>query len=369
MKRYIILFLTLMLFVLGGCTIETKEFYQLDEEQRAQIIAELKEELAEQLRIEYQPSLTDVENMIISVVKHNQKAIVGISNIAKSYNQYVVSSTGSGFIYDYNPHEKIYYVITNAHVVSGASKLEIVLYNGETVSAQPIFGTKLYVMDVETDIAVICFRYDGELKVVEFANSDNLVEGQFVIAIGNPLGYEFFGSVTFGVISGLSRNVQKDYFSTPVIQHDAAISPGNSGGPLFDINGRVVGVNNMKIVQQDVSNMGFAVPSNIALSIAEILREEGEVVRAALGIYYQANQQVEGGGVLVVELVPGGAAEQAGIQIGDIIIRFDEEPIKDWKDLVKALEGKKPDEMVTIVVRRGQKEITFNVKLQKKIYN
>lgn len=370
MKKYIILIMTIAVFLLSGCMIETRDFFELDESQRQAIIDEIKEKIEKEAPMVIHPDLAEVENLIVHVVETNEKAIVGISNIVRNNLSYDVKSTGSGFIYDYEAkgdHYR-YYVITNAHVVEDADRLEIVLYDGTTIQASTIFESRIYVLDVETDIAVISFEYDEPLKVVEFTDSDNIRKGQFAIAVGNPLGYDYFGSVTFGVVSGLAREVRHGYFQTPVIQHDAAISPGNSGGPLFDINGRVIGVNNMKVVRENVSGIGFAIPSNTARQIAKTLREEGEVLRAAIGIYYIPNKVVEGGGIEVEDIILGGAAQLAGIRKGDVIIRFDDKEIQTSKDLAEALAESKPGQTVTVVVRRGGQELSFNVTLQQKTY-
>lgn len=377
MKKLIVLF---AIILMSGCTIQTEQSYVIDDATKEELIEQLKEELAEDLRIEYQPSLTDVENLIMAVVQNNERAIIGVSNLSRTSTlppQYQLASTGSGFIYDYDD-EGYYYAITNAHVVEEADKISVVLYNEEQVDAVPIYGTQIYVADAESDIGVIKFKYDKEpLKVVEITDSEAVLKGQLAIAIGNPLGYDYFASVTMGVISGLARGVSIDYnndqvndWTAKLIQHDAAISPGNSGGPLFDINGRVIGVNNMKIVDSDVSNIGFAIPSNTALEIATILREKGRVQRAALGVIIDQLNLPEGvdRGVMIIQVNEGGSVDGSGIQANDVIIEFDGITINNFNDLSYALDNSYVGDNVVIKVNRNGSILSFNVILKEKTY-
>ena len=150
--------------------------------------------------------------MIVNVVEHNERAIIGVTNYTKvGLDKY--ASTGSGFIYEYDPENNYYYAITNAHVVENADKIKVLLYNGELLEVSEfVEHSKIYLADQESDIAVIRFQHEGELKVIEFVeDSDTLKRGQLAIEIGNPLGFDYFASVTLGVISGLGRDIYIDY--------------------------------------------------------------------------------------------------------------------------------------------------------------
>ena len=136
--------------------------------------------------------------------------------------------------------------------------------------------------DATTDLAVIRFESDEDFTVIPFGDSYEVEVGQTVFAIGNPLGFEYYGTVTSGIISGEARYMKDGSFDATLLQHDAPISPGNSGGALLDINGNLIGINNRKIVLEDVSNIGFAIPVNTVKRIAADLEDDGIVVRPAL---------------------------------------------------------------------------------------
>src|SRR5699024_2520255 len=191
--------------------------------------------------------------------------------------------TGSGIIYK-QENDKAY-IVTNNHVIEDAQEIEIELANEEVVEA------KLLGADSLTDLAVLEIDDEHIEAVAEFSDSDELEVGETVVAIGNPLGSEFAGSVTKGIISGLKRSVEVDTtcdkqadWVTEVLQTDAAINPGNSGGALVDTNGKVIGINSMKVAQQAVEGIGLAIPSNTAQPIMKDLEEKGEVKRPTLGI-------------------------------------------------------------------------------------
>jgi serine protease Do len=382
MKKLLILFVIL---ILSGCTMKTETEYVVDEETKQKLIEQLKEELKNEFIIEYQPSLSDIENMILTVVENNGKSLIGVTNLKKvkpteAVSGYITQGTGSGVIYDYQ--DGYYYAITNAHVVDGADSVKVVLEDETTLDVVTIYGTKLYVSDQQSDIAVIKFPYDQNLKVAQFYDSEMIQKGQIAVAMGNPLGYEYFGSVTMGIVSGLSRGIDIDYngdnvidWKANLIQHDVAISPGNSGGPLFDLNGRVIGINNMKIVEDNVSNIGFAIPANTAIEIATILREKGSVSRAKLGItgndiatlrdnpINNIPAEVKGG-VYISTISPGGTVDGTGIQVGDIIQEFNGAPIVEFDDLRYQLDNSYVGDEVTLKVYRSGQLLEFEITLK-----
>jgi serine protease Do len=230
---------------------------------------DMKSELIDELNLNNQTTNTELQNfetLIIDVVNKNTQAVLGVSNYQNVYNTLQEVSTGSGVIYKRVNDD--YYLVTNEHVVRDAKKLRVVLENNEYVDAI-LLGS-----DMSSDLAVLKFTLNRDLPVSTFADSSLITRGQIAIAIGSPLGFEYYGSVTMGVISGLSRLVHVDNnedgvidFTEVLIQHDVAINPGNSGGPLYNINGEIIGINNMKSIEENVDNIGFAIPSNTVVEI------------------------------------------------------------------------------------------------------
>jgi len=260
-----------------------------------------------------------------------------------------VQSAGSGVIVDAEQG----YILTNHHVVEGADKILISLYSEETLEAE-LVGS-----DPATDIAVI--RVDSaELIDIPIGDSEQVEVGDFVIAIGNPFGLGH--TVTSGIVSalgrtGISRNGYEDF-----IQTDASINPGNSGGALVNMRGELVGINSA-IISRTGGNVGigFAVPTEIAASIMRQILDFGEVRRGLLGVSIQSidaesaqalGAEVESG-ALVSSVEPDSAAEKAGIQVDDIIVRVDDEKIDDSRELANAIGLKGSGEQVEIEFVRG----------------
>lgn len=284
-------------------------------------------------------------------------SVVGVV-IKHSFNDSIFSEqeagSGSGIIISSDG-----YIVTNSHVIEGASAIYVVLNNGENYSAR-VVG-----MDTKTDIAVI--KIDAKnLAKAELGKSSDLKVGELAVAIGNPLGLEFQGSVTAGVISALDRSMEVDGRKYTLVQTDAAINPGNSGGPLVNKYGYVIGINTVKISSSATEGMGFAIPIDIALPIIEELIEKGyvsgrpqigiEIINITEAMSMQYNVPV---GVYVVNVVFGSAAEKAGIKSGDIIIKADgisvstAEMLNDVKDKYKV-----GDTLTLTIVREG---ITIDV--------
>ncbi len=267
---------------------------------------------------------------------------------------------GSGVIYRADG-----FVITNRHVVGESTQVEVVLASGRRLPAQVRAGTEQY------DLAVLKVDQEG-LPVATFARELPRV-GALAIAMGNPLGFE--NSVTAGIISGLHRDIPAGG-STPalvdLIQTDAAISPGNSGGALVDERGRVVGINVAYLPPQaGAVSLGFAIPAPIAIEVADQLIATGEVDFAYLGIRPapvtpQLNEAFDLGsdtGVLVDEVVEGGPADRAGVARGDVIVRLDDRPLQTIEDLFAELREHDPGEEVTLTVLREGDERTLDVTL------
>lgn len=268
------------------------------------------------------------------------------------------------------------YIISNNHVVAGATKLEVVLSNKKSYIAN-LVGT-----DPTTDIALLKIEEKG-LPYINFANSDNVEVGQWVLAIGNPLGLN--STVTAGIISAKGRNIDllSQQSKTPIesfIQTDAAINPGNSGGALVNTNGELVGINSAISSKTGYyEGYGFAVPANLARKVIEDIKQFGLVQRGFLGVQSldlsddrqvaAYNQQKRtniksGDGVYLIEIVENGGAEAAGLKSGDIITKVDGKTIGSFSDLSFAVGSKRPGDQVAITYLRNGKENTVNVTLR-----
>jgi len=268
------------------------------------------------------------------------------------------TSTGSGVIFSSDG-----YIITNEHVIDGIvdeESIQVKLYNGET------YGAKLIGYDTRTDLAVLKIGADN-LPYTQFANSSTLMLGQDVIAIGNPLGLGI--SCSNGIISALEKEIYVNDVYMTVIQTNAAVNAGNSGGGLFDINGNLVGIVNakkMSSITSSVEGMGFAIPSDTVIRIANDLISNGYVKdRAALGVrVYRANSYYQTSGVVISQVIEGGSADIAGLQPNDVIIAVDDQEVESYADLSKILDSKAIGDEVIVTVNRGQETLEFNVTLQ-----
>ena len=277
----------------------------------------------------------------------------------------VESGAGSGVIISSDG-----YILTCAHVVDGASTITVTI--GDKDYTATLVGE-----DTTSDIAVIKIDADG-LTPATVGNSDSLKVGQSVMAVGNPLG-ELGGTVTGGMISALNRSVTIQGSSSvntmSLIQMDASVSPGNSGGGLFNMNGELVGIVNAKSSSSDAEGLGFAIPINDAIKVAQELLENGYVTgRPYLGITYLAVEDaqtaaqlgVNAYGVYVVEVVKGGPAEKAGLQAGDRIVSVDGTEIASKDDLGTLMQKHAAGDTLNITIARGGQMQTVNVTLGEK---
>ncbi|HEY4773688.1 MAG TPA: Do family serine endopeptidase [Xanthobacteraceae bacterium] len=263
-----------------------------------------------------------------------------------------VSSLGSGFIIDESG-----IVVTNNHVISDADEVTVILNDGARLKAE-VMGR-----DQKTDIALLRVKTDRRLTAVRFGDSEKLRIGEWVIAIGNP--FSLGGSVTAGIVSARNRDINSGPYDN-YIQTDAAINRGNSGGPLFNLDGEVVGVNTAIISPSGGSiGIGFAVPSKTAVAIIDQLRQFGEARRGWLGVrIQQVTEDIAESlaikparGALVAGIDDRGPAKPAGIEPGDVIVKFDGKDIKEMRDLPRIVAdtpvGK---EVEVIVIRKGKEE-------------
>ncbi|MCR6546103.1 S1C family serine protease [Dehalobacterium formicoaceticum] len=300
---------------------------------------------------------------VVPIAKKVSPSIVAIEITANQTDvfgqRYESSGTGSGIIIDNKGH-----IVTNNHVVEGASALTVILQDGTKLKAN------LVGRDATTDLAVIKVDKTG-LPAAELGDSAKLAVGELAVAIGSPMGTNFAGSVTAGIISGVNRELALGDKTMNLIQTDAAINPGNSGGALVNEKGQVIGINTVKLAQSSVEGMGFSIPINEAKPIITELIENKKIVRPYLGI--QGNTVTEADsqrfglaqGVYVYQVVPGSGADQAGIESGEVITKIDNQKITTIEQLVGLISNKKAGDKVTVeVTDSNQKTRTVTVILK-----
>ena len=269
------------------------------------------------------------------------------------------TALGSGFIIDKNG-----IVVTNSHVIQGAEDI-VVSVNGSTEYKAKVIGKDPYM-----DLAVLKIESDEKFKPVNFGNSDKARVGDWVIAIGNPFG--FGGTVTSGIISSRNRDIGLTRYDD-FIQTDASINQGNSGGPLFNLNGEVIGINTAIIApgQSGSIGIGFAIPSNPAAKVINQLLEFGETKRGWLGVRIQevtkeiaeVERLEKASGALVASVAEKSPADKAGIKAGDIILEFDGKKVDTMRKLPKLVAQTKVGKRVTLKIWRNQKLISKKVLL------
>ena len=330
-------------------------------------------------------SYTQEEAQNINVYSLCNEAVVNINTQVTAYDWFLQpyvqdGGSGSGSIID-----KRGYILTNVHVIEGATKIYVSLFDGTQYEAE-VVGT-----DLDSDLAVIKFTPPSgiELKTIAFGDSTSLKVGQRVIAIGNPFGLE--RTMTTGIVSGLGRPIQNsnNRIIRDMVQTDAAINPGNSGGPLLDTNGKMIGINTMiQSSSGSSAGVGFAVPSQTAVRVVADLIKYGKVHRGTIdATVIQLSRRIAqyagldiSTGVLISEVVKGGNAESAGLKGGteaayygsrrdiiyiggDVITQIDDIAVTSLADYYSALESKRAGDVVTVVVRRNRKNVTLKIKL------
>jgi serine protease Do len=263
------------------------------------------------------------------------------------------TSLGSGFIIDHEGH-----ILTNAHVVEGADEITVTLSDERTLKAT-VIGS-----DSKLDLALLHIDGEGELPAVRLGNSDTLQIGEWVLAIGNPFGLE--QTVTAGIVSAKGRVIGAGPYDD-FIQTDASINPGNSGGPLFNTKGEVVGINTAIIARGQ--GIGFAIPINVAHDVLEQLKKTGHVTRGWLGVSIQVLTEDlaasyglnETDGALITSVFDDSPAAAAGLKRGDIILAFDDTPIRHVRDLPRLVAGTQVGEKTTVTVLRSGKKREISV--------
>jgi len=301
-----------------------------------------------------------VENSVVGITNRSEVTIPNFFYFNNQSTSQEVEGYGSGIIIS-----KDGYILTNHHVVEGASQLYVILSDGEKVEA------KLIGSDPQSDVAVLKIEHDN-LTVAKIGDSDKVRKGDFAIAIGNPLGHELAGTVNFGVISAVNRELQVDGRTMKLMQTDAAINQGNSGGALFNMNGEVIGMNTIKYGGELVEGLGFAIPSNVFKPLAEEIIKTGKVSypqKPWLGVYIaEINEEAskEYGypvGILVTDVTDNSPALEAGIKPGDVIIGIDDKELKTIDELKAALESYEVGDVIDVSLWRRGNEFALKVKL------
>ncbi len=304
--------------------------------------------------------ISSVENPVVAIAENVGPSIVGVKVNYVSQNMFgslsEADEEGSGIIYKEDG-----YIITNYHVIESAinnstAKVVVTFANSEEeVDAKIIGGDKT------TDLAVIKIEKTG-LTAAKIGKSSDLKVGELAVAIGNPLGQEFAGSVTVGYVSALNRKITTDGRTYKLIQTDAAINPGNSGGALVNSKGEVIGINTVKIGATEVEGLGFAIPTDDAITIIDELMSKGQIERPLIGISgidldsttAKRNNLQEG--IYIAQVASNSPASQAGLQKGDIIIGVDDKEIKTMEQLNEYKNTKKIGDKIKLKIVRASKE-------------
>ncbi|MCI7478185.1 MAG: trypsin-like peptidase domain-containing protein [Selenomonadales bacterium] len=302
---------------------------------------------------------------VVRAAKEVGPAVVGITNKAVARDWFnnqvqVEQGVGSGVIFRADG-----YIVTNYHVIAGAQEIVVSLPDERSFTGQVIGADEL------TDLAVV--KIDAtDLKVAEFGNSDDIMVGEPAIAIGNPMGLEFQGSVTSGVISALNRTLDINERQLKLIQTDAAINPGNSGGALVNADGKVIGINSAKLAANGVEGMGFAIPINSVRAIVDELMSNGKVLRPYIGVGvfdketaarqgYRLNAEK---GVYVEEITLNGPADKAGIRRGDLILEIDGKEINKVGELRAVILDHKAGDTIRVKIERDGSKNDVDVVLE-----
>ena len=325
-------------------------------------------------------AVNKVKDAVVSVITYSanrQNSVFGNDETDTDTDSQQVASEGSGVIYKKNGKDA--YLVTNTHVIKGASKVDIRLADGTKVPGE-IVGS-----DTFSDIAVVKISSEKVTTVAEFGDSSKLNVGETAIAIGSPLGSEYANTVTQGIISSLNRNVSLksqdgQAISTKAIQTDTAINPGNSGGPLVNIQGQVIGITSSKIASNggtSVEGLGFAIPSNDAQNIIKQLESDGKVTRPALGIQMVNLANIGASDLrklnipssvtsgVVVKSVQSNMPASGHLEKYDVITKVDDKEISSSTDLQSALYNHSIGDTIKITYYRNGKEETTTVKLDK----
>lgn len=308
-------------------------------------------------------STSDDINTVSAVVKKSMSSVVGITTVELQQNFFMateVEGVGTGVIIGSEG-----YILTNSHVIGNgnARSIEVLFENGDKMPASVLW------FDQAQDIALIKVEAKG-LPVASLGDSDSLEVGEIAIAIGNPLGLDFQRTVTSGIISGLNRSIRvsENVVIDNLIQTDASINKGNSGGPLLNSKGEVIGINTAKI--QTGEGLGFSIPINDIKPVVESILKNGEhrvVYMGIAGVTVEEYQSVLGidmdnkEGVILIKVAEDSPASRAGLQIGDIITAIDGKKIDNMKDLKRILYGYEKGDKSKISIIRSAEKLDLNL--------
>ena len=327
---------------------------------------------AQQTKQKVETASVNITSDVTELVAKSENKVVTVTARARGQ----ALDTGSGAVYKVDG--KTVYIITNNHVVADGDEAVVTFANGKEQKVDIVGKDEL------TDLALLKTDVDFKAEAFVMGNSSLVKKGEYVIAMGSPLGIEYQGSVSGGLISGVDRRMEMDIdnngvadWDVNVLQTDAAINPGNSGGPLINMAGELIGINSMKITDTSVEGFGFALPINEVLPIITELENNGKVVRPILGISVQPIEQLSmldkaylgidskvESGLLIVKVASRTPAASAVIKEGDILVKFDGKEIKDYKQFRQYLYSHKVKDKVSIVVNRNGKEIEKTVILE-----
>ena len=288
----------------------------------------------------------------------------------ESYNGGQAIGTGTGFVYKIEGDKG--YILTNHHVINGASTIDVILSNDEVVTV------KLLGSDEFSDLAVLEIDKKQVIKTAKLGDSNNIKLGSTIITVGSPMGSDYSGSITRGIISGKDRTIESNNIITKVIQIDAAINPGNSGGPLVNLAGEVIGITSMKLAQEEIEGMGFAIPINDAKNYVEYLEKGKEIERPSMGVsvinvsdrlsLFRYNIDVPSeikSGVVLAQIVNGSSAAKAGLKVGDVITKLDDNKITSSSEIRYYLYQHKIGDKIKVTYYRDGKENTLDMELLK----
>lgn len=325
---------------------------------------------ADQPPVEPRGDLTQTEKTQIRIFERGAPSVVFITNIAVRRSLFnlnvtrIPQGTGTGFLWDRAGH-----IVTNYHVVEGANQVEVALANGSTYAAEFVGGFP------DKDLAVLSIGADTPLSPLELGSSHDLRVGQAVYAIGNPFGLD--QTMTAGIVSALGREIEaiNGRIIEGVVQTDAAVNPGNSGGPLLDSAGRVIGVNTAILSQSGSSaGIGFAVPVDTVRRVVPQLIEHGRVIRPTLGVRIAPEHiSRRAGGLLILSVEPRSGAARAGLRgtvtrgsrliLGDVIVALEGKTLSRLDDLLNSLEKRKVGDSVELTLEREGRRQTVQVQL------
>lgn len=353
-----------IVILIGWNIILTITYYQVKTDVKTPSVKENSEKNVKQESVRISSDVT-------KLVEQSENKVVTVTAKARG------KSVGSGSGAIYKADGKTAYIITNNHVVAAADEVIVTFANGKNQKVTIVGKDEL------TDLASLKVKIDFKTDVFQMGDSSLVKKGEYVIAMGSPLGIEYQGSVSGGLISGVNRRMELDIdnngiadWDVNVLQTDAAINPGNSGGPLINMAGQLIGINSMKISDESVEGFGFALPINEVLPIISQLEKDGKVVRPILGISVQPIAQLSvmdraylnipsnvKNGLLIVKVAANTPAAKAKIEEGDILLKFDDKELNDFKQFRQLLYSKKVGDEVRITIEREKKEIAKTITL------